>query len=86
LTDFKAKATALEKSQSDITDKELELTQLRNDRDTLSSDLKDLCIRARTGFKSYYGADSTQYEQAGGTRKSDRKKHSRKHAAATAGK
>ena len=31
-------------------------------------------MRARSGFKSAYGLDSTQYEQAGGTRKSERKR------------
>ena len=34
--------------------------------------LSDLVQRARAGFKAVYGPDSTQYEQAGGTRRSER--------------
>ena len=39
-----------------------------------ASGVGELIVRARSGFKSVYGPDSTQYQQAGGTRKSDRKR------------
>ena len=34
--------------------------------------LNDLVLRGLTGFKAVDGPDSTQYEQAGGTRRSER--------------
>jgi hypothetical protein len=58
--------------------KKLELTALINEREAQASTVQELIVRARSGFKSVYGPDSTQYEQAGGTRKSDRKRPVRK--------
>jgi len=43
-----------------------------NDRDEKSQVLNDLVLCALTGFKAVDGPDSTQYEQAGGTRRSER--------------
>jgi hypothetical protein len=40
--------------------------------------LGEWVTRARSGFRAVYGPDSTQYEQAGGTRSSERKKPVRK--------
>ena len=55
-----------------------ELTGLINDRDSQGVGLNELVTRVRSGFRAVYGPDSTQYEQAGGTRLSERKKPSRK--------
>ena len=71
---FKDKTDQLTKTLDDIEQKELELTPLRNDRDGLTNELKDICVRVRAGMKGYFGADSSEYEQAGGTRASERKK------------
>ena len=49
-----------------------------NDRDALAAELKDICVRVRAGMKGYFGADSSEYEQDGGTRASERKKPIRK--------
>ena len=51
---------------------------IRNDRDGLAIELKYMCVRVRVGMKGYFGADSSEYEQAGGTRASERKKPARK--------
>lgn len=60
-------------------------TPLRNERDDLKNILNDLTTQARSGIKGYFGADSTEYELAGGTRKSERKKAGpRKKTVATA--
>ena len=40
--------------------------------------VNDLSDRALSGVKMKFGADSTEYEMAGGTRKSDRKRPTRK--------
>jgi hypothetical protein len=54
------------------------LTALLNARDAQSATLNELVTRARSGIRAVYGPDSTQYEQAGGTRKSERKTPTRK--------
>ena len=86
--DFKLKDFTTESVEKDCSDldklvlliatKEQEITPLRNQRDTLAARLKDFAVRGRSGLKGYFGADSTQYEQAGGTRTSERKKPVRK--------
>ena len=83
---FKDKTDKLAQTLSDIEQKELELTPLRNDRDGLANELKDICVRVRAGMKGYFGADSSEYEQAGGTRASERKKPARKAATVPAAK
>lgn len=77
-TDVTAATTAIQQ----INSLELQLTPYRNSRDELIAKISENCTRARAGFKSFYGPNSSQYEQAGGTRKSERKKPSRKAAAA----
>ena len=57
---------------------ESELINLRNERDAATLALWDKVKRARVGIKAVYGDDSSEYELAGGTRLSDRKKPRRK--------
>ena len=78
LDDFKAAEGNLAKVLAEIAKKEDELTGLRNDRDDQTAELNELCTRARSGIRGFYGPDSTQYEQVGGTRASERKKPQRK--------
>lgn len=87
-TDFKMKEVTLENFEADtkrldavlkeITAKDLELTPLRNERDDLSVKLNEICTRARSGMKGFFGPNSSQYEQAGGTRAIERKRPQRK--------
>jgi hypothetical protein len=77
---FKDQATQLDEVLDEIAQKELELTPLRNQRDELATELKDICVRVRAGIKGYFGTDSSEYEQVGGTRSSERKKPVRKNA------
>ena len=69
-TDTAALTTALES----IASLELQLTPLRNTRDDLARKLNEINTRVRAGMKSYFGPNSSQYEQVGGTRSSERKK------------
>ena len=55
-----------------------QLTALTNDLNEQTDDLSNIITRARSGFRAFYGPDSTQYEQAGGTRASERKRPSAK--------
>jgi hypothetical protein len=57
---------------------QIELLDLRNQRDELCIGIWDKVKRARSGVKGFYGDDSTEYEIAGGTRASDRKPIRRK--------
>jgi hypothetical protein len=51
----------------------LAYADLVNSRDQQASTVNDLVTRARSGFRAYYGPDSSQYEMVGGKRRSDRK-------------
>ena len=51
--------------------------------DALVDALNDLNSRALKGVESRYGKDSNEYEKAGGTRKSDRKRPIRKSGGGT---
>ena len=77
-TKFSAACDALKDAHNEVEAKKLELTALLNERESQANAVRDLIVRARSGFKSVYGTDSTQYQQAGGTRKSDRKRPVRK--------
>jgi hypothetical protein len=83
---MKADTTSASTAIQQINSLELQLTPLRNTRDELIAKLSENCARARAGFKSFYGPNSSQYEQAGGTRKSERKKPARKSATTAATK
>ena len=78
LEDFETGGKELDAVLKDIAVKELELTPLRNNRDDLAVKLNGVCTRARSGMKGYFGPNSSQYEQAGGTRAVERKRPARK--------
>ncbi len=80
LTDFQAALTAFQSADTTVETKRTELKGLVDARDDMANSLNDLVTRARSGFRAVYGADSAQYEQAGGTRKSERKRPTRKKA------
>jgi len=52
---------------------EKQLTEMRNQRDSLYQATWDKVKQVRAGIKASFGDDSTQYEMIGGTRVSDRK-------------
>ncbi len=86
--DFKMKDASAETMESELTALngclqqidllDLQMSPLRRQRDDLLERLAGVCARARAGFKSYFGPDSLQYQQAGGTRASDRKRPQRR--------
>ena len=78
LAKFTAACEGLRDAHNDVEAKKLELTALINEREAQADVVQELIVRARSGFKSVYGLNSTQYEQAGGTRKADRKRPVRK--------
>ena len=58
--------------------KRIELSGIKSERDIQARDLNSLITRFRSGMRFYYGPDSPQYGQAGGTRTSERKSPKRK--------
>ncbi len=73
-TDITA-ATTLE---SDMAKLEAQLTDKRNQRDAIYTQIWDKVKRVRNGIKGIYGDDSSQYEMVGGTRTSERKSPARR--------
>jgi hypothetical protein len=73
LADLEGALAALETAQTVVEAKRIEMTGLLDQRDDKALVLSDLVTRARSGFRAVYGPDSPQYEQAGGTRRSERK-------------
>ena len=61
-----------------VTDKRTELTGLTSDRNHSASNASQLITRIRSGFRAFYGPNSKQYEQVGGTRTDARKRPTRK--------
>lgn len=51
-----------------------QLTAAVNETNERGVGLADVNTRARSGFRAVYGPNSTQYEQAGGTRTVDRQR------------
>ena len=63
-----------------VTDKKIELTGITNDRNETASQAAELVTRVRSAFRGFYGPNTKQYEQIGGTRTDARKKPTRKSA------
>jgi hypothetical protein len=61
------------KSGQQTINQERKLTDLRNQRDASNQEIWTMVKRIRSGIKSFFGDDSSQYEMVGGTRVSDRK-------------
>ncbi len=57
---------------------EVQLVDMRNQRDAHGEAIWDKVKRVRTGMKAIYGDDSSQYEMVGGTRMSERKPPARR--------
>jgi hypothetical protein len=57
-----------------IADLRYQLTGLLDRWNDQAAALNELVIRVREAIKANFGADSPEYEQAGGTRSSERKK------------
>jgi hypothetical protein len=58
--------------------KRVELTPLLNNRNDKAGKLNAVLVQARKAIAGYFGEDSSEYELAGGTRKSERKSPGRR--------
>jgi hypothetical protein len=73
LATFTKERDKLATDHATLESKRTELAGLVNARDDQSQAVHDLVVRARSGFRATYGPDSSQYDQAGGTRASERR-------------
>src|SRR4051794_20080473 len=74
LEQLKADATRYDGMLTDIAEKKETMTPLRNERNALAAHLGEVVVRFRSGVRSYFGGNSSEYEVVGGTRTSARKK------------
>jgi hypothetical protein len=75
---FQGSMAGVTAADADVEAKRREMTGLADVRDDEIKKLQELTTRARSGIRPTFGPDSKEYEQAGGTRKSERKKPTRK--------
>lgn len=78
LAQFQTMITDLRSRRSETEDMRTRLTACINETNTQALAVSEAVTRARSGFRAFFGPDSTQYEQAGGTRRSERKRPTRK--------
>jgi hypothetical protein len=80
---LQSKTTDLRQKRDRAETLRTQLTALTNELNAQAAELANITTRARSGFRAFYGPDSTQYEQAGGTRASERKRPSSKKSPST---
>jgi hypothetical protein len=78
LEDYVKFFAATETLDETYAQRETELEGLKNKRDDEMRKLQEVISRFRSGMRSYFGPDSPQYGQAGGTRISQKKSPTRK--------
>ena len=69
---FTALFDKVTEAEEAIDAKRHELQGLLDQRDDDARELQEQTSRALSGFRAVYGPDSAQYDQAGGTRRSER--------------
>lgn len=75
---FEAKIVSTAKKLADYNQELAVVDEMQNSFVTEEDSLKDISERMLAGVGARFGKDSSQYEQAGGTRKSERKPRARK--------
>ena len=86
LQDYKDSVSTVTNLNDQIETKRHELNGLIDDRDDAAVVLSGYNTRALSAIRGIFGPDSAEYDQAGGTRTSERKKPVRKQAATTEAK
>jgi hypothetical protein len=75
---FKKLQAAFQKLTDEIAQHEIELGARLTERDELGKELRVAISRLRSGVRAFFGPDSKEYEQVGGTRSSTRKRRARR--------
>ena len=79
--DLQAAAAQLSET---VQSRRIELQGLINQRDDVVEELQVAITRARSGVRAFFGPKSSQYDQAGGKRSSERKSPARRTPSAKA--
>lgn len=77
-TGFEAEIAKMEQREAALLKHRQDEIPLLNDRNDQQKVVRSATTRARSGVKGYFGPDSSEYEEVGGTRASERKKPVRK--------
>jgi len=85
LASFQAKIAEAKQKREDLENLRMQVTGISNELEEQTSVLANIRTRALSGFRAVFGPDSTQYEQAGGTRQSEIRRNSRKGGGGTNG-
>lgn len=75
---LQSKIAALRQKRDQLETLRTQQTALKNELNELVAEMANINTRALSGYRAVYGPDSTQYEQARGTRSSERKRPSKK--------
>jgi hypothetical protein len=75
---FKTILTTFVVARATANDLRTQLTAAVNAVNDQMRRINDICVRGRAGARAQFGQDSTQYDQLGGTRKSERKPRKKK--------
>jgi DNA repair ATPase RecN len=78
LQNLKDKRAALRQKRDQLESLRMQVVALTNDLNSGAAELETIRTRALSGLRAVYGPNSTQYEQGGGTRTSERRRPSRK--------
>ena len=78
LAGFQGKIAEARQKREQLETLRMQLASLTNELDEKSTELASIRTRALSGVRAVFGPNSTQYEQAGGTRQSERRKPTRK--------
>ncbi len=78
LAGLQAKMADARQKRQELESLRMRVTALTNELEGQTTELASIRTRALSGLRAIYGPNSTQYEQGGGTRQSDRRCTSRK--------
>ena len=78
LASLQAKLADVRQKREQLETLRMQVAALSNDLEEGTNELASIRTRALSGFRAVFGPNSTQYEQAGGTRQSEIRRPSRK--------
>jgi hypothetical protein len=78
LAALQAKMAAAQQKREQLEALRMQVTALSNEIEEETTELASIRTRALSGLRAIYGPNSTQYEQGGGKRQSERRRTARK--------
>lgn len=78
LKGFQEKISSARQKREQLETLKMQVAALSNELESDTTELSSIRTRALSGLRAVFGPNSTQYEQGGGTRQSERRKPARK--------